>query len=66
MYNFIATLPTRLPCYKCSKHYVENLKILNFSIKNVSNRLKFSKFMYDLYHLVNKQVGNSFNSTFEE
>lgn len=69
MYNYLIALGSVLPCPKCKEHYFENIgKDLNGYVldDSLNSRDKFTRWMYELHNLVNKQTGKTVYPTYEE
>lgn len=64
MLNFLTSLGKILPCEVCRKHFFENIKSMNLN-EALNSRESFTKFMYNLHDLVNKQTGKQ-SIPFEE
>lgn len=72
--NFMKLLGATLPCENCSTHYYENInkpihdtKYGPMSLESsLESRDKFSRYIYNLHELVNKQLGKVSNLTYED
>lgn len=56
-FNFINSLPLLLPCVVCKDHLREHFKHMPLTFDHLRNRETFSKYVYDLHEMVNKQLG---------
>ena len=65
-YKFVCNLKYVLPCKFCRDNFRKNLKKLNFSVSHLRNRLTFSKFIYDLHNIVNKETNKKEMKDFDK
>jgi hypothetical protein len=63
--DFIISLKHILPCGKCRENLATNFKIMPLKAKHMKNRENFSKYVYDLHELVNKQLDKTSGLTYE-
>tara|TARA_B100000927_G_scaffold287212_1_gene279780 strand:- start:893 stop:1462 length:570 start_codon:yes stop_codon:yes gene_type:complete len=63
--DFILSLKHVLPCGKCRENLAANFKIMPLKAKHMKNRENFSKYVYDLHELVNKQLNKTSGLTYE-
>ena len=54
--NFILQLRWVLPCGKCRKNFINNLKKLPLKMNNMKSRDTFSKYVYELHELINNML----------
>ena len=64
--NFIKNLKNILPCKYCRINLTKNFKALPLTIKDMTSRLTFSKYVFNLHELVNKMLDKRSNLTYEE
>jgi len=64
--SFILNLKNVLPCGKCRKNLLKNLKKLPLEMKHMENRETFSKYIFDLHELVNTMLNKKSGLTYEE
>lgn len=55
-----------LPCIYCRTNFKKNLIHAKFNDKVFTNRLTFSKFIFNLHECVNKMLGKNSNLTYED
>jgi len=65
-YNYFKALQHIIPCRYCRDNYADNLKKLKFSKSVLKNRETFSKFIYILHELVNKNLGKKSGLTYTQ
>ena len=63
--DFILSLKHILPCGKCRDNLATNFKNMPLKAKHMKNRENFSKYIYDLHELVNKQLDKTSGLTYE-
>lgn len=69
MYNYLISLGSVLPCPKCKEHYFENINksINGYTLDDsLNSKDKFTRWMYELHNLVNKQTGKTVYPTYKE
>jgi hypothetical protein len=64
--DFVLQLQYVLPCGKCRKNLVKNFHKLPLTMKEMENRDKFSKYVYNLHETVNKMLKKKSNLSYEE
>jgi len=64
--QFILSLQHTLPCKHCRKNLKTNLKQMPLTMKIMSNRDTFSRYIYNLHELVNKMLHKKSNLTYCE
>lgn len=64
--NFVLSLVNILPCKYCRDNLKKNFKIMPLTIDVMKNRNTFSKYMYDLHELVNKNLGKVSGLSYED
>ena len=57
--QFILNLKNVLPCKYCRINFVNNLKTNPHTPKHLKNRETFSKYVYDLYEIINDMLGKN-------
>ena len=65
-YAFFTSLQWVLPCKYCRDNLKKNLKKLPINTKVLKNRHNFSKWLYDLHNLVNKNLNKPITLTYEQ
>lgn len=55
-----------LPCSYCRENYKNNIKKLKLNKSKFKNRDTFSRFVYDLHELVNKNLGKKSGLSYED
>lgn len=65
-YAFFKSLQWVLPCSYCRDNYKKNLKILPLNSQSLLNRNNFTRWLYDLHNLVNKNLNKPITLTYEE
>jgi hypothetical protein len=63
--DFILNLQNVLPCGKCRKNLIKNLKKLPLTTASMENRETFSKYIYNLHEVINKMLHKKSNLTYE-
>jgi len=63
--NFIKNLKYVLPCGKCRKNLIKNLKKLPLNISDMESRETFSKYVYNLHEIINEMLCKKSNLTYE-
>jgi hypothetical protein len=64
--DFIMGLKFTLPCGKCRKNLIKNMKKLPLTMKSMKSRDTFSKYIYDLHEIVNHMTGKISGLTYDE
>ena len=64
--DFIINLKNVLPCKYCRINLTKNFKINPLEDKCMKNRTTFSKYIYNLHELINKNLGKKSNLTYDE
>jgi len=64
--DFIINLKNVLPCKYCRINLIKNFKINPLEYKCMKNRTTFSKYIYNLHELINKNLGKKSNLTYED
>lgn len=62
--NFILNLRNVLPCGKCRKNFVKNLKAYPIKECHLKNRTNFSKYVYRLHEIINTMLGKKSNLSY--
>ena len=62
--NFVLNLKNVLPCKYCRINLKTNFKQLPLTMKEMTNRETFSRYVYDLHELINKMLNKKSNLTF--
>ncbi len=62
--DFILSLQNVLPCGACRKNLKTNLRHLPLTMKTMSSRDTFSRYIYNLHELVNKMLKKKSNLTY--
>jgi hypothetical protein len=65
-YNFFINLKNILPCKYCRDNYVKNLEVLPLDMKALKNRETFSKWLYNMHELINKNLDKKSNLKYED
>lgn len=65
-FAFFTSLQWVLPCKYCRDNYKKNLIELPLNSQALANRHNFSKWLYDMHNLVNKNLGKPITLTFEQ
>lgn len=55
--QFVTSLIHVLPCYQCSDNLQKHLNEMPITNEALKNRKSFTKYMFDLHNLVNKELG---------
>ena len=63
--SFIISLKNVLPCKYCRINLKKNLKINPITNACMKNRETFSKYIYNLHEIINKNLGKKSNLTYE-
>ena len=63
-YQFLINLGDVLPCASCRKHFKLNLKNTKLTDNVFTNRINFSKWMYDLHNSVNVMLKKNVTLTY--
>jgi len=64
--NFVIHLQYILPCGKCRKNFVTNLKKLPVKMEHMKSRDTFSLYIYKLHELVNRMLNKKSGLSYEE
>ena len=64
--DFFTNLKNILPCKYCRDSYEKNLKLLPLSTKQLKSRETFSRWLYEMHELVNKNLGKKSNLSYED
>ena len=62
--KFIKNLVHLLPCKYCRENLKKNLKKMPITDETMKNRANFSKYVYELHELVNKNLGKKSGLTY--
>jgi len=65
-YEFFTNLKNVLPCKYCRDNYEKNLKVLPLNMDKLKNRKTFSKWLYDMHELINKNLNKKSNLSYED
>ena len=65
-YAFFTSLKWVLPCKYCRDNFEKNLKVLPLNTTALANRQNFSKWLYDMHNLVNKNLNKPITLTYEQ
>lgn len=65
-FNYLKSLQKVLPCKYCRENYEKNIMSAGFNTGIFDNRMKFSKFIYDLHNEVNIMLGKKKFLTFDK
>ena len=65
-YAFFTSLQWVLPCKYCRDNFKKNLEVLPLNTKALSSRHTFSKWLYDMHNLINKNLNKPITLTFEQ
>jgi len=65
-YIFFTNLKNILPCKYCRDNYEKNLEALPLDNKSLKNRESFSKWVYKMHELVNKNLDKKSNLKYED
>jgi hypothetical protein len=65
-YNFFTSLQHILPCKYCRDNFEKNLKILPLNDQVLKNRKNFSKWLYKIHELINKNLGKQSSLTYDD
>lgn len=65
-YNFFISLQNILPCKYCRDNYVKNLEKIPLNSSRLKNRETFSKWLFEIHELVNKNLGKKSNLTYND
>ena len=64
--NFYISIKDILPCKYCRDNYKKNLITLPLNSSRLKNRESFSRWVYEIHELVNKNLGKKSNLTYED
>jgi len=64
-YNFFIGLQNVLPCKYCRDNYTKNLEKLPLTSSKLKSRESFSRWLYEMHELVNKNLNKKSNLTYE-
>ena len=64
-YNFFIQLQHVLPCKYCRDNYTKNLEKLPLNNSKLKNRDTFSRWLYEMHELINKNLDKQSNLTYE-
>ena len=64
--DFVLSLRYTLPCGKCRKNLLKNLKELPLRVSNMESRDTFSKYVYDLHEKVNTMLGKKSGLSYDD
>ncbi len=64
--NFILGLQHTLPCGKCRKNLVKNMKKMPLTMSEMASRDSFSRYIYKLHEAVNKMTNKKSGLTYED
>lgn len=62
--SFMLNLKNVLPCKYCRHNFRNNLKKLPLTDKDLKNRNKFSRWMFNMHELINKMLGKNSGLTY--
>jgi hypothetical protein len=65
-YNFFMGLQHILPCKYCRDNYIKNLEILPLNSKRLKNRELFSRWLFEMHEMINKNLDKKSNLTYED
>ena len=63
--DFILNLRHILPCGKCRKNFLNNLKKLPLTLKHMESRDSFSRYVFQLHEVVNNMLNKKSGLTFD-
>jgi hypothetical protein len=63
--NYILSLQHVLPCGKCRKNFINNLKKYPLTMKHMETRDTFSRYLFNLHEIINTMLGKKSGLTFE-
>ena len=63
--DLILNLRWTLPCGKCRKNLIVNLRKLPLRMKHMASRTTFSQYVYDLHELINTMLGKRSGLSYE-
>lgn len=63
--NYILSLQYVLPCGKCRKNLLNNLKKYPLTMKHMESRDTFSRYLFHLHEIINTMLGKKSGLTFE-
>ena len=63
--DFVLNLQYILPCGKCRKNFVKNLKKMPLRAEYMKSRDSFSLYIYQLHELINKMLGKKSHLSYE-
>lgn len=64
-FNFFTQLQNVLPCKYCRDNYTKNLEKLPLTSSRLKNRETFSRWLYEMHELVNKNLDKKSNLSYE-
>ena len=64
-YNFVMSLRFVLPCGACRKNFSKKLLKHPLTMKSLKNRRNFSKWMFSIHNLVNRDLKKTATPTFK-
>jgi hypothetical protein len=64
-YNYFISLKNVLPCKYCRDNYAKNLEKLPLTASKLKNRETFSRWVFDMHELINKNLNKKSNLTYE-
>jgi hypothetical protein len=64
--NFFLGLQNILPCKYCRDNYTKHLEKLPLNSSRLKNRESFSRWLFEMHELVNKNLNKKSNLTYEE
>ena len=65
-YDFFINLKNVLPCKYCRDNYEKNLKVLPLNTKSLKNRDSFSRWLYEMHEMINKNLEKKSNLSYED
>jgi|UniRef100_A0A6C0IR28 hypothetical protein len=63
--DFMLSLKHILPCGKCRDNLAKNYKTMPLTMKYMQNRERFSRYVYTLHEMVNKQLDKTSGLTYD-
>jgi hypothetical protein len=64
-YNYFISLKNVLPCKYCRDNYAKNLEKLPLSASKLKNRETFSRWVFEMHEMINKNLDKKSNLTYE-
>ena len=64
--EFVLSLKNVLPCGKCRKNLVHNLKKLPLEDSDLESRYTFSKYVYNLHEIINTMLGKKSGLSYDD